>query len=89
VCRPVITTDEDGNMKFIMNEGDLVFETSPTANVKFMSTDGSTMKPPEGLKGDKVRSQPTSYTLASANTADASVLSQYREKLYNACCVLL
>jgi len=55
VRRPVITTDDGGNLKF-MSEGDLVFETGPAANVKFMSTDGSTMKPPEGLKGDKVRS---------------------------------
>ena len=53
MCRPVITTDDDGNLKF-MSDGDLVFETGPSANVKFMSADGSTMKPPEGLKGDKV-----------------------------------
>jgi len=53
VCRPSITTDDSGNMKF-MSEGDLVFETGPTNNVKFMSTDGTTMKPPEGLKGQKV-----------------------------------
>ncbi|XP_065888407.1 uncharacterized protein [Dysidea avara] len=49
---PAITTDDDGNLKF-MTDGDLVFETGPSANVKFMSADGSTMKPPEGLKGEK------------------------------------
>ena len=53
VCRPSITTDDSGNMKFV-SDRDLVFETGPDSNVKFMSADGTTMKPPEGLKGDKV-----------------------------------
>ena len=53
MCSPAITTEDDGTLKFL-SEGDLVFQAGSGANVKFMSTDGTTMKPPEGLKGDKV-----------------------------------
>jgi len=52
IYRPSISTD-DGNLKF-STAGDLVFEVSSSANVKFQSTNGETMPPPAGLKGEKV-----------------------------------
>lgn len=40
LCRPRISTGEDGSVRFV-SEGDLVFETGAGGQVQFMAADGS------------------------------------------------
>ena len=47
-CRPVITTDEDGSLRFT-SEANLVFEAGDGGSVQFMTTTGAL-----DLKGEKV-----------------------------------
>ncbi len=51
VHRPIIST-ENGDLKF-STTGDLVFEAG-SSNIRFQSTDGLPMQPPQGFKGEKV-----------------------------------
>lgn len=48
-CRPAITTDDDGSLKFT-STGNIVFEAGESGQVQFMASNG-----PLDVKGEKVR----------------------------------